>query len=473
MSPANPDIPTTLVWFRDDLRVTDNPALFHAREQGNVIGVFLVTESQWDTHHVGVRRRSLVSDALSTLGHSLERLNMPLLIEDAPRFDDAPRVLLSLARRVDAQYLSFNEQFPLNERERDSRVTRAFQHSGIPVHLHQAGTIMPVGSVLTRKDTPFTVFSAFKRRWLECVDGAAIAPLPTPEPQPRLTLPGELSSAPSQATSVGEPHAMQRLETFIEANIDGYHTRRDLPAVRGTSRLSADLSIGSISARQCVYAASERDRQHRARDRRRLAGINPGVDAWISELIWRDFYRHIIALLPRISRGEAFRRDTDNLAWRTSEAELSAWQAGATGYPLVDAAMRQLNATGWMHNRLRMVSAMFLSKHLLLDWRLGERYFMEQLTDGDFAANNGGWQWSASTGTDAAPYFRIFNPTTQGERFDPQAQFVKRYVPELAGLSPKQIYRDPSAHAPSYPAPMVEHAAARSRALTAFKRLKQ
>ena len=194
-----------------------------------------------------------------------------------------------------------------------------------------------------------------------------------------------------------------------------------------------------------------------------------GADAWINELIWRDFYRHVIALFPHVSKGQAFRSEGDRIPWRHAPEEFAAWQTGHTGYPLVDAAMRQLSTTGWMHNRLRMVTAMFLSKHLLLDWRLGERHFMEQLIDGDFAANNGGWQWSASTGTDAAPYFRIFNPTTQGERFDPEARFVRRYVPELEALSAAQIYKRPHALVAAYPAPIVEHRFARERALATFK----
>ena len=466
----------TLVWFRDDLRVADNPALFHAREQGDVVGVFLVADQQWLAHHVGESRRAFLDATLAALSKAMAELNIPLIVETAPRFADAPEILVRLAQALSAQALTFNEQFPLNERVRDSKVLRACEAAGIRVQQFQSGTLMPVGSVLTQNATPYTVFSAFKRRWLATIEPSAWTPLPAPAAQRPLTL--EIPSGsqpperePDNSKDAGEAAAEQRLQHFLDGHIQRYDELRDRPAVDGTSRLSAHLSVGSISARQCLTAAMLAGSPS-AQTRPRPAGNDPGIDSWINELIWRDFYRHIIALFPHISRGEAFRRETDNIPWRTAEADLAAWKAGQTGYPLVDAAMRQLNATGWMHNRLRMVSAMFLSKHLLLDWRLGERYFMKQLTDGDFAANNGGWQWSSSTGTDAAPYFRIFNPATQGERFDPDASFVKQYLPELAHLSAKQIFREPSSKAPDYPEPIVEHRFARERALTTFKRLR-
>ena len=214
-----------------------------------------------------------------------------------------------------------------------------------------------------------------------------------------------------------------------------------------------------MSPRQCLHGAWAAA----AGDSKR----SEGVDKWLSELAWRDFYRHIVAQFDHVNKGFGFRRETDQLPWRHAAEELAAWQAGETGYPLVDAAMRQLNKTGWMHNRLRMVAAMFLTKHLLIDWRQGERYFMQQLVDGDFASNNGGWQWSAATGTDAAPYFRIFNPATQGQRFDADGAFTKSWVPELADVPPKQLFEPQGVK--GYPEPIVAHREARERALAFFK----
>jgi deoxyribodipyrimidine photo-lyase len=227
--------------------------------------------------------------------------------------------------------------------------------------------------------------------------------------------------------------------------------------------LSPYLAHGVLSPRQCLSAALDANEG-------RLSGGSPGIETWISELVWRDFYRHVIALFPHVSRGEAFRPEADRVEWRNDPAELEAWRRGMTGYPLVDAAMRQLLTTGWMHNRLRMLTAMFLTKHLLIDWRLGERHFMSHLVDADFAANNGGWQWSASTGTDAAPYFRIFNPITQAERFDPAGEFVRTQVPELAETRGSATLTPWLHGVARYPAPIVDHAFARARALEAFKR---
>ncbi len=246
----------------------------------------------------------------------------------------------------------------------------------------------------------------------------------------------------------GPGEAQRRLSTFLAERAPRYHNDRDLPALDGTSTLSPYLSVGSISARQCLAAARDANSGQ-------LTSGNRGIAAWINELIWRDFYRHVIAQFPRVNRGRAFRRSFDQLEWRDSSDDLEAWKQGRTGFPLVDAGMRQLAATGWMHNRLRMLTAMFLSKHLLLDWRQGEWHFMNLLVDGDFAANNGGWQWSASTGTDAVPYFRIFNPHAQARRFDPDGRFIRRYVAragkrsDLAHCSTRRAATPPAIHRPS------------------------
>jgi deoxyribodipyrimidine photo-lyase len=223
-----------------------------------------------------------------------------------------------------------------------------------------------------------------------------------------------------------------------------------------------------LSPRQCLHAAL-------AANQGEFDSGNPGVVTWINELLWREFYKHILVGYPRVSRHRAFRLETEAVPWRHAPQELAAWQEGRTGLPIIDAAMRQLLATGWMHNRLRMIVAMFLTKNLLIDWREGERFFMRHLIDGDLAANNGGWQWSASTGTDAAPYFRIFNPISQSQKFDPDGHFIRQWVPELAGLNKRDIH-DPSSlgglFAPSgYPRPIVDLSRSRERALAAFKNL--
>ena len=467
----------TLVWFRNDLRIDDHPALHDAGERGSVEAVFLLAAAQWRAHDVGDNRVAFLLDSLHRQAADLDRLGIPLHVLQVPEFAGAAPALVALALRNGANTLAFNEEYPLNERVRDSMVTRACEAAGINVRLHEGSAILPPGSLLTGNGEPYTVFSPFKRRWLSHLDTRAFTPLPRPK---RQRLPGALAGErrpdppPDSVDGVtrercatrwpaGAREAARRLSGFLEGAVGAYHEARDFPARDGTSTLSPYLAVGAISARQCLHAAIQANEG-------RIGSGNPGIESWINELIWRDFYRHVIAQFPHVSRGQAFRPEMDRVPWRDAPGELEAWQRGLTGYPLVDAAMRQLGETGWMHNRLRMLTAMFLTKHLLIDWRLGERWFMQQLIDGDFAANNGGWQWSASTGTDAAPYFRIFNPTTQAKRFDPDGAFVRRYLPELAGVSGKALF-EPHLHGiTGYPAPIVNHGFARQRALAAFKR---
>lgn len=266
----------------------------------------------------------------------------------------------------------------------------------------------------------------------------------------------------------GEAEAQGRLSRFLDETIDDYQQLRDLPAKPGTSQLSAYLAAGVISPRQCLHGAL-------ASNRGEFDSGSAGVQTWINELLWREFYKHILTGYPQVSRHRAFRAQTEALPWRDAPADLEAWEQGRTGFPIIDAAMRQLLHTGWMHNRLRMVVAMFLSKNLLIDWRKGERYFMRHLIDGDLAANNGGWQWSASTGTDAVPYFRIFNPISQSQRFDPQGRFIRHWLPELRDLDDKTIH-EPVKHRDLfdnnlYHCPMVNLSSSRQRALEAFKGL--
>lgn len=267
---------------------------------------------------------------------------------------------------------------------------------------------------------------------------------------------------------IGEVVAIKKLNEFCRERIEDYKGQRDIPALDSTSYLSPWLAAGVISPRQCLDAALNANKG-------RLSGGLEGIDTWISELIWRDFYIHILDSFPKVSKNRPFKLKTENIRWRNIDDDFSAWCDGRTGIPIVDAGMRQLRQKGWMHNRLRMIVAMFLSKQLLIDWRRGERYFMQHLIDGHLASNNGGWQWAASTGTDAVPYFRIFNPVTQSQRFDPDGHFIKRYIPELVAITGKDIHLPtPSvraALAPNYPAPIVDLKLGRERALSTFAAL--
>jgi deoxyribodipyrimidine photo-lyase len=266
----------------------------------------------------------------------------------------------------------------------------------------------------------------------------------------------------------GEDHAHARMEDFVKHKSQHYHQHRDFPDKDAGSQLSPYLAIGCLSTRQCLQAALNEN-----------GGIiddgPSGLSTWINELIWREFYSHLLADNEALCRFKPFRAETDYLPWRHDEKDFEAWKLGQTGFPIVDAAMRQLNQTGWMHNRLRMIVAMFLTKHLFIDWRWGEAYFMSKLIDGDFASNNGGWQWSASTGVDAVPYFRIFNPTRQSQRFDPQGDFIRRYVPELSHLNAKDIHQPNADQALSsgYVLPLVDHKQATGQTKLYFSQLNE
>lgn len=469
-----------LVWFRNDLRCRDQAALASARERGPVVAVYCHCPGQLAAHGVGATRVAFTLRCLAALRETLQQLGIPLLILELDTFDDVPAALCRLQRQLGSQRLHFNAEYPLNEARRDAAVTRALEAEGVAVHCHHDTVIHAPGSLLTQAGKPYTVFTPFRKRWLAALDQGALQPRPAPPSQQqgewaaaagraRDPLPDLLAHCPSAVPAElwpgGEDPAWERLQRFLAGAIDDYRQQRDFPALDGTSTLSPWLAVGCLSPRQCLHAALSHDPEA-------LQGEG-GAATWVSELIWREFYRHVVAAFPHVSQGRAFRREYDGIHWRQDEASLAAWQQGRTGYPLVDAAMRQLEETGWMHNRLRMVVAMFLSKNLLLDWRHGEAHFMAQLVDGDFASNNGGWQWSASTGTDAAPYFRIFNPVTQSRRFDPEGAFIRRYVPEVAALE------GPGLHAPwqvkgvdlDYPAPIVEVAASRRRAIEVFRKL--
>jgi deoxyribodipyrimidine photo-lyase len=336
------------------------------------------------------------------------------------------------------------------------------------------------GEILTKTGTPYTVFTPFKRVWFEYgIETPQDAPDHIPVPadlrsEPLPTLPEKLGvgyAEQSPRVHGSEAEGADWLGRFLDACAGAYDTERDFPAHEGTSRLSAYLRMGVVSPRR-VFAA--------ARERRAQLENPAGIDTWLSELAWRDFYYQILWHFPHV-QGHAFRPEYDDLTWDNDDELFRAWCEGRTGYPIVDAAQRQMNRQAWMHNRARMISASFLTKDLLNDWRRGEAYFMQRLVDGDQASNNGGWQWAAGTGTDAQPFFRIFNPVAQGEKFDPDGEYVKTWVPELARVPAKYVHK-PWELSPleqeavgcvlgrDYPKPVVDHKVQREKALRLYRR---
>jgi deoxyribodipyrimidine photo-lyase len=449
-----------VVWFRRDLRLDDNPAWAAATAAHREVVALFVVEPELLGAASDLRRNQLVAH-LHALRDELTQLGGGLVVRTGPAGYSVPQLL----DEVGAGGLYLNDDTSPFARRRDRCVLDVVE---VPVHRFDGLFVQPPGAVLTAKGTLSRVFTPFYKRWNE-------TPLdPWPEPGPGRPTVAASEPIPAGAGSghhdpgsrrqdAGSPGAWNRLHRWLE-QVDGYSETRDLPAIDGTSELSADLKFGTIAARTVLDT---------------VGTGSPGRVSFVRQLAWRDWWAHTLAEnsdLPNV----ALRADYDRIVWRTDDDDFDAWASGRTGFPIVDAGMRQLVATGWMHNRVRMITASFLVKDLLIDWRRGERFFRHHLIDADVAQNAGNWQWVAGTGPDAAPYFRVFNPTTQAVKFDPTGDYVRAWVPELADLRGPTIH-DPSALGPlelaaaglvlgdGYPSPIVDHASARERALAAYK----
>ncbi|MDU4940284.1 MAG: deoxyribodipyrimidine photo-lyase [Mixta calida] len=467
---------THLVWLRNDLRLNDNSALWAAcrRREDRVIALFIATPGQWRRHNMSPRQADYIWRSLQLLQQGLAEKGIALHYHQCDDFNAAVSYLQQFCRERQVKALFYNYQYEFNERERDAAVERLLPQQGVTVQGFDDGVLLPPGSVRTGNQKMYKVFTPFSRACLKRLRDDLPPCLPAPEARADATAdePSTLTpfdyprhSIDEQLFPPGEAAALRRLREFCRQQVADYPARRDYPAYESTSRLSVCLAVGTLSPRQCLHRL--------LREQPHALEAGPG-SVWLNELIWRDFYRHLLVAFPALCKNQPFMAWTKQLAWQQRPEQFNAWCEGKTGFPIVDAAMRQMNATGWMHNRLRMITASFLVKDLQIDWRRGERYFMSVLIDGDLAANNGGWQWAASTGTDAVPYFRIFNPTTQGERFDKQGEFIRRWLPELAAV-PDSAIHDPHGWAKKnhqrldYPQPIVEHKAARQQTLAIFE----
>lgn len=476
------------MWFRADLRVGDNPALTRgmadaAAAGGAVIGVFVVSSQQWARHDWAGVRVGFVLRTLRELSAGLGKVGVPLLIVETARFSGVPKVLLDLAAKHSCGAVYYNREHELNETRRDAAVDAACVRAGGKSIGFLDQVLVNPAEVRTGEGKVYTVFTPFRRALYKIIEergGVGVGPSPKKQ-----AATGIASSRVPESVDGFEPHvrdaaalwpageaeAKGRLRAFAATRISRYEDDRNNPAIDGTSSLSPYLAVGALSIRQCAAAAVEANRG-------RLGGEG-GAATWMSELAWREFYRHIMVGFPRVCMHRAFKPETERLKWSENEEHFAAWCAGRTGVPIVDAGMRCLAAMGWMHNRVRMIAAMYLVKDLFIDWRRGESWFMRHLIDGDLGNNNGGWQWSASTGTDAAPYFRIFNPASQSRTCDPSGEYIRRWVPELVGLEggAKGPIHDPGALPPlaraglEYPEPIVDHARARERTIGAFRAL--
>jgi deoxyribodipyrimidine photo-lyase len=470
-----------LVWFRRDLRDFDHAALSHAlRDAPEVFCVFIFDREILDALPSPEDRRvEFIRESVTELDQALRRRGGALIVLHAIAREAIPSVAAAL--RAGAVYA--NRDYEPRAIERDAAVEKGLADRGIAFRRFKDQVIFEREEILTRQGTPFGVFTPYKRAWLAALTSAHLAPHPVDDRPRALAMPPPalvdgvptleaLGFRRTNLHDLGIATGMSggaALFAGFKRRIDRYRELRDYPARKGPSYLSVHLRFGTVSVRALAAHAH----------RRSLLPEGAGAATWLSELIWREFYAQLLWHHPRVT-AHAFLAEYDTLPFPNDPRLFAAWREGRTGYPIVDAAMRQINTTGYMHNRLRMIAASFLVKDLLVDWRWGERYFADALIDYDLASNNGGWQWAASTGCDAQPYFRIFNPVTQSERFDPDGKFIRRYLPELKALDDRDI------HAPwrvvlavqqakgvvigrDYPSPIVDHAAARSAALALFK----
>lgn len=462
-------------WIRRDLRLYDNQALDAALRTGNsIVPVFVLDPTLLDSPYVGPKRLSFLFTGLRLLDQDLLERGSRLIV----RRGDPIRELTRVCEESQAGTIFAEPDYSTYACRRDAPAGRL-----LPVKWVGSPALRSPGSVLKADGQPYVVYTPFSRTWQEAPPPERSARLPSPK---RLTTPVGLASEPIPDNPAldpqipfkpGEKSARESLQAFVEgenAPVYQYGRRRDRLDLPGTSQLSPYLRFGMLSIREAVTSAYEAINSARDREERR------GAQTWLNELIWRDFYLHILYHFPRVRR-ENFRYP--HIRWQNDGEQFADWCSGQTGYPVIDASMRQLAATGWMHNRARMIVASFLTKDLLIDWRWGEQWFMRHLVDGDPAANNGGWQWSAGTGTDAAPYFRIFNPISQSEKHDPQGEHIRCWIPELKKVPDEYL------HAPwkmpetiqtqagcrigrDYPLPIVDHSWARERVLDTYSQAK-
>ena len=455
-------------WFRRDLRIADNTALYRAcREADEVLPVYIL--STWKKRHpwTGPHRQEFLCGCLESLSKNLEALGGRLII----RAGDPVAELERLVGDTHAEAIYFNQGTDPYSRKIQDELQAACPRLRIKLFSYNDITILDPGEVLTRDGRPFRVFTPYAKAWQQLEK-----PAPTPRIS-RVNTPTGIKSAPlptlahwglnSEGPLVepGEKAAQTRLTKFLNRSLTTYRENRDMPGEQSTSRLSQDLRFGTLSPRTIYFRCTEI-----ARDA--LAAGRQSIAAYVKELIWREFFMQILAHFPKVLNSD-FSDEFSNLVWDSNEILFRRWCEGTTGFPIVDAGMRELNATGFMPNRVRMIVAMFLTKDLHIHWRKGEQYFLQQLVDGDIAANNGGWQWSAGTGADAAPYFRIQNPWTQTKRYDPDGFYIKRWVPELKYIDAEQFTRPPTQPlVKGYPLPIVDHAKEREETLERFLRAK-
>ena len=468
----------SLVWLRNDLRMDDNPALRNACVASDEVScIYIYSKEQIKLHNEANCKIEFIISNLKDLSNSLKKINVPLTIIDSDGFSDNPSKILDVVNERSISKVYWNNMFGTDENNRDQEVQKILSNNNIEHETFDDQVVYSPGTIKTKEDKPYSVFTPFKRRWIENfnIEFLDIEFNYTSKNDSGISSNVDefdfdfkkTHSVDMSLWNVGEESAKSILNNYLDIKVFRYSKDRNDPIIDGTSRISPYLASGIISSKRCILEALKKNNFE-------LDSGESGIIKWIDEIIWREFYKNIMHSFPRVSKGLPFQDYTKNIKWRFHKNEFEAWKTGRTGFPIIDSAMKQLKTEGWMHNRLRMVVAMFFTKNMLHDWRLGEAFFMENLLDGDFSSNNGGWQWSSSTGTDAAPYFRIFNPITQSKNFDKDGLFIKKHIKELQDLDKKEIH-DPSERARkhlNYPLQILDLKESRLRAIDAFNAAK-
>lgn len=484
-------------WFKNDLRTYDNKGLHYASELARskevpLVCVYLISPQDWEAHLTSAVRVDFILRTLEVLKRDLAELDIPLYVETRPKRRALPARLIELCQEWDAKSVWCNMEYEVDELRREAQMSRTLFEKGISFQVKHDTCVVEPGILKAGTGGQISVYTPWYRKWVAFLNAhpkelqeysrphrnpssvrtkyERLFDVEIPQAPEKKQLTDEEKRRFRSMWPAGEHEAMERLEKFVADRIKNYHNVRNLPAGNGTAIISVHLAAGTLAARTAVRLAQEAAPTKSIIDDRKQ-----GHPMWIAEVAWRDFYKHVLVHWPFVCMNKSFKPEYTNIQWEYNMEQFEAWCEGRTGFPIVDAAMRQLNHTGYMHNRCRMIVASFLAKDLLIDWRMGERYFMEHLIDGDFASNNGGWGFSASCGVDPQPYFRIFNPLLQSEKFDPDGEYIRKWVPELRDFDCKAIH-DPHSRSDAalvkkagYPRPIVEHKRARERALARYK----
>lgn len=483
-------------WFKRDLRTLDNHSLSLASQKAKqenipLICLFIISPEDYEAHLTSACRVDFELRTMEVLRQDLAEKDIPLIVKTIAKRKTVLTEIMEICQELNAKHLFCNIEYEVDELRREEKLVRLGLEKGISVTAVHDDVLVPPGRLESGSGKQYSVYTPWYKTWITHLHShpELISEHPAPEQNPATArqnfaalFDGLIPAAPENKKltgkekqrfgslwPAGEHEAHIRLQKFLDQRINSYANTRNFPAETSTAVISVHLATGTISARTCVRLARATN------GGKRLDTGSDGIRTWISEVAWRDFYKHVLAHWPYVCMSKPFKYEYSNIRWEYNDDHFAAWCQGRTGYPIVDAAMRQMKATGWMHNRCRMIVASFLAKHLLLDWRQGEKFFMESLIDGDFASNNGGWGFSASCGVDPQPYFRIFNPLLQSEKFDVEGEYIRKWIPELKDIEGKAVH-DPYGRGQGklaakngYPERIVAHKEARERCLQRYK----